>query len=118
MAAITWQFSQKPKSGYRTLNVSSSATGSAQTMIAAPGSGSRIVIDRMILTVDAAAALTVYVTSNETGNRIVFNDFAQYGGILQGECDDIALPENAALLVTVSTGNVKYVIFYHLEPVR
>lgn len=115
MAAIEWEFSGKSKQGYRPLNVSASATGSAQTIITAPAATHRIIIDKATFVVDTQGTLTIYNTSNETGNRLFYAPLAQYGGLLDGQLDDIALPYGTALLATVSAGNVYYVIWYHLE---
>lgn len=119
MAAVTWLYARKKKSSFRQLNTSTSKSGTAQTVIAAPSAGSCIVIDRIIATVDTDdALLSLYASSDEDGNRIVYNKFKSESGVLDYNEGRIALPAATALSVTVSAGNVYYVIWYHLEPVN
>lgn len=119
MAAVTWPPAKVRGMG-NPLNVSDKATGSAQQLIAAPGAGYRLVIDRYILTADTdAAVLSLYTSSDETGNRIVYQLFKAGGGVEQDwrSQQGLLLPENKALALTASAGYGYYTVWYHIEAV-
>lgn len=119
MAAHVWLHSKKwNRGGDRPKNVSASFTGSAQTLIAAPGAGNTIVVDRIQLNNDTDdTTVSLYGTSDETGNRLVYNKLKAGGGlVVDGPFP--ALPANTALLGSVSSGNSFYVIWYHIEAIR
>lgn len=115
MAAVTWCRASRGSRG-TVLNKSASFTGTAQDVVAAVASY-RIVPESIIATVDTDdALLTLFAGTDEAGNRMIYQKFADNSGVIQESFDGIALPTNTALKVTVSAGNTYIVLWYHLEP--
>lgn len=83
-------------------------TATTTTLIAAPGEGSRLKIHRIMASAVAAQQLSIYHTSDASGNRFMYADVAagqpvEEVYLLPGGFDNEGLvPENTA--VSVVTG--------------
>lgn len=119
MAAVTWP-PQNFARLYNILNKSAAFTGTAQSVVAAPGAGYQTILDEITITADTDDALiSLYAGTDEDGNRIIYNKFKAGGGVereyrLQ---KGLYLPANTALAVTASAGSAYIVLWYHTEAV-
>jgi hypothetical protein len=74
-----------------------------------PASGNCIVLTDLTVTTDAGATLTVFVTSNAEGNRIVDGDFSANSGVAGPLAAPIQFAADAVLYFTSTAGNAKVV---------
>ena len=93
--------------------------GSAQTVKAAPGSGSRLVVVGWVLTDDTGGQIKMFFGSDTAANRILNQYAAANGGsereFAQGRC--LRGAENTALLIT-PPGNCYGTVYGYVEAVE
>lgn len=103
------------------ISVTGAATDTA--VIAAPGAGLAIQVNRVHYTVSSAATVSLSNGTDGATTRISYGDFAANGGIVldsYGNGPSIypvaTLSANTALNITNSAGNLKGVVDYVVVP--